>query len=151
MTTAIYLANIMDAISQLSISGITIKDKDQLSASWISLPNVLYPHPDNLIENFGLEYQSLVQDASGPVNVTYTLNYRYLDVAVGDLAVFPVSFSDLIDKAITIANAMIAVRAPYSGRVLMTLGGISVGPREDPVGNQYFGADIALNILELQN
>lgn len=151
MTFSLYLANIADAISSITISGVTVKDKDQLSGAWLSLPNVLYPNPDNWISGFAIKYDALMQGASAPLTVTYTLNYRFLGVQVGDMATFPVSYSALVDKVVAIINAIEAVYAPYSGRVEMILGGVSIGARTDPAGNSYFGADIALNISEMQN
>lgn len=151
MTVSLYLASITDAISQISVSGVTIKDKDQISGSWIGTPNVFYPHQDNWIENFSIRYDSVLQGADAPMTISYTLNYRFLGVEVGDMAANPVSYSALVDKVIAIINALIAVPGPYSGKVQMVVSNPMLGPREDPAGNQYFGADLALNIEEQQN
>jgi hypothetical protein len=151
MTFSCNLSNIADAISSITISGVTVKDKDQLSGSWLSLPNVLYPNPDNWVTGFSIKYDALMQGVSAPATITYTLNYRFLGVQVGDIATFPVSYSALVDKVIAIVNAIEAVYAPYSGRIEMILGNISIGAKIDPAGNSYFGADIALNISEMQN
>jgi hypothetical protein len=151
MTFALFLSSIADAISHISISGVTVKDVNELSAQWISLPDVLYPNPDQFITNYTNEFVSVLRGDTAPVNVHYTLNYRFLHVQVGDMAAMPKSYSDLLDKVAAIINAIQAVHAPYSGRVDMVIGGISLGPRDDPAGNQYFGADIALNITEMQN
>lgn len=151
MTFSLSLAGVADAISSITISGVTVKDKDQLSGTWLSLPNVLYPNPDNWITNFAIRYDALMQGAAAPATITYTLNYRFLGVQVGDIGAFPVSYSALVDKVIAIINAIEAVYAPYTGKVEMILGGVSIGARTDPAGNNYFGADIALNISEMQN
>jgi hypothetical protein len=151
MTVSLYLASIADAISNISISGVTVKDKDQLSGNWTPLPNVLFPSPDNWITGFAIQYDALMQGASAPMTIKYTLNYRFLGVQVGDIAAFPVSYSALVDKVVAIINALIAVPAPYSGKVEMIVGNIGIGARNDPAGNNFFGADIALNISETQN
>ena len=151
MTASIFLSSIADAIANISISGVTVKDRNEIAGSWQSIPNVLYPHPDGWITGFTVQYDALLQGAAAPMTLSYTLNYRFLGVAVGDMSTFPVSYSALIDKLMLIVNAIIATPTPYSGRVEMRLGEISVGPRTDPAGNNYFGADFALIISEMQN
>ena len=151
MTVSLLLGNVADAISQISISGVTVKDVNELSGSWVALPNVLYPNIDNWITGFSIEYDSVMQGATAPMTISYTLNYRFLGTQVGDLATMPVQYSALVDKVVAILNAMIAVPAPYSGKVQMIISDPQLGPRDDPAGNQFFGADIALNIEEMQN
>jgi hypothetical protein len=147
----LYLAYIADAIAAISISGVTVKDKDQIVGTWISSPGVLFPNPENWITDFGVEFASLLQGVEAPINVSYTLNYRYLGSIVGDISSFPSAYSALVDKLVLIINAMLAVSSPYSGRINMVLGPVDIGPKEDLQGDTYFGADIALRIEELQN
>jgi hypothetical protein len=151
MTVTTYLSNIADSISSISISGVTVKDRDLLAGSWVSIPNVLYPNPDGWITGFSVDYKALMQGTTAPLDLSYTLNYRFLGVQVGDMATFGVSYSALIDKVMLIINAIITNPAPYSGRVEMKLGDVSLGAKDDPAGNQYFGADFALLITEMQN
>jgi hypothetical protein len=151
MTVSLKLASIADAISAISISGVTVKDKDQIAASWVSTPNVLYPNPDGWITNFSLDYVALMQGTTAPMDISYTLNYRFLGVQVGDLSIFPTAYSSLVDKLILIVNAVIAVPAPYSGTVELKLGNINIGARTDPTGNNFFGADLSFLITEQQN
>lgn len=151
MTISLNLANVADAISNISISGVTVKDKDQIVGNWTSLPNVLFPRPDGWITGFNIRYDTVMQGATAPMTIGYTLNYRFLGVAVGDISTFPVAYSSLVDKLILIVNAIISTDAPYSGRVEMMIGGVEIGPRQDPAGNNFFGADFAVNIMEMQN
>ncbi len=152
MTISLNLANIANSIAAISIFGVTVKDKDEIVANWTSLPNVLYPKPDGWITEFSLEYDTVLRGTNAPITVIYTLNYRFLGVQSGDLSIFPIAYSSLIDKLILIINAMMAVDSPYSGKVEMELAGpVNIGPLSDPTGNMFFGADIALNIREMQN
>jgi hypothetical protein len=151
MTTSLYLANIADAISNISVSGVTVKDKDQIVGDWKSIPNVLYPNPDGWITDFSIRFDTVLQGSSAPATVFYTLNYRFLGVQIGDISVFPVSYSGLVEKIILIINAIIATPSPYSGLVEMKIGNVSLGARTDPAGNNYFGADLAFIISEMQN
>ena len=70
---------------------------------------------------------------------------------IGDLAAFPKSYSNLVDKLILIVNAIITTPAPYNGTVAMQISGVTLGPRTDPAGNNYFGADFSVLIQEMQN
>lgn len=151
MTVSMYLSSIADAISNISISGVTVRDKDQIAGSWASMANVLYPFPDDFITGFEVQYDSILEGTAAPMTLRYTLNYRFLGVQVGDIGTWGADYSATLDKVVLIVNAMIATHAPYDGRVRMKAGGISVGQRDDPSGNQFIGADIALEIEEIQN
>jgi hypothetical protein len=151
MTASLLLSNVADAIAGISVSGVTMKDRDQIAGSWISTPNVFYPNPDNWITDFSIRFDTVLQGENAPMTYIYTLNYRFLGVEVGDLATFPVAYSALVDKVVAIINALVAVPAPYSGKVQMIVNNPQLGPKDDPAGNQYFGADFALQIEEMQN
>lgn len=145
------LTDITNSIAAISVSGVTIKDVDELSGSWLGNANILFPNPDNFISGFGIEYDALMQGSTAPMTVSYTLSYRLLSVQIGDISAFPVSYSQLVDKVASIVDAFVSVFAPYSGRVEMIVSGVSLGPRQDPAGNNFFGADIALAIREMHN
>lgn len=151
MTISSLLGNITNAISDINISGVTVKDKDEIAASWTSTSNVLYPHPDNFMTNFRPVYKSFTRGAAAQVDLAYTLNYRFLGTQIGDMATFTTAYSQMVDKVLAIIAKMIETTAPYSGRVDMELGAVTFGPRIDPAGNTFHGADFALNITEMQN
>ena len=151
MTISLLLTDITDAIAGLSISGVTIRDVDQISANWQSVPNVLYPNPEGFISDMVLDYRSFLRGASAPVDVSYTLNYRFLNVQIGDLGNMAAQYGDMVSKLTTIINALMSEDAPYSGKVDLAVLAVSVGARADPAGNLYHGADIALRIMEQQN
>ena len=151
MTVSLLLANIADSISQISVSGVTVKDVDQIMPTWESTPNVLYPKPDGWISNFNVDFKSILQGTSAAMDIGYTLTYRFLGTEVGDLSTFPVAYANIVTKLVLILNALLALDAPYSGRVELIVGGVNIGPMIDPAGNQFHGADITLNIKEMQN
>lgn len=150
MAISLNLANITNAIQGISISGVTIKDKDEISASWKPIANVLYPNPEGFISNFNMSFPAMVRGDNSPADVSYILNYRFLGTQIGSVGDTQ-GYTLMVDKVITILNAIIAVHAPYSGRVEMEVKNISVGARADPVGNLYHGADIGLLITEMVN
>ena len=144
MAISCQLATVADSISKLSISGITIRDIDALSTSWQGLPNVLYPKPDGFVTNIQVESVELTRSK---YDLHYTLNYRYLYVALGSDAVLFAGYATFIANIILIVNAIIT-NHNVTGAIDLTLGGVTVGPMQDPAGNMYHGADIQINVME---
>lgn len=150
MTISLLLSNITSAIKNLKGTGVTIRDYTGIASSWKSVPNVLYPNPENFIVFNPPQYATMLRGANAPADFSYTLNYRFLSTALADVG-DTTGYSDMIDKVQTIYEVIAATDAPYSGKVQMELGQITVGARSDPAGNMYHGADFALNITEMQN
>lgn len=153
MTFSLNLSNITNAIAALSISEVTVKDIDEIVGSWVPLPNVLYPNPNEpgFITDFNIEFDSVLQGTDAPMTVSYTLNYRLLGTQVGDLSAFGVAYSNVVSKLALIVASIISLPGPYSGRVTMILGAVSIGAKRDPAGNQFHGADFSVQIQEMQN
>lgn len=145
MAISVQIATVADSISKLSISNVTIKDIDQLSASWKSLPNVLYPRPENFITGVSLIPAVMSKQK---YDLHYVLNYRFLNVQLGNDAVLFATYPALIAKIVLIANAIIT-NHNLTGVIDVSFGGITaIGALPDPAGNAYHGADFAINVLE---
>ncbi len=145
MTISVQLATVVDSISKLSVSGVTMKDMDEIAASWKALPNVCYPRPDNFIT--GLSVTS-VELSRHKYDLRYTLNYRFLHVRVGNTAVLFAAYPTLIAKVVLIINSIITNHA-VTGAMDLTFGGLTAsGVIADPAGNQFLAADFAINVLE---
>lgn len=151
MSFSCHIVDIANAISNISISGVTVKDKDEVVASWLEQPNVLYPLPEAWINDFGVRFDAITRGAAAPSTVNYRLTYRFLGTQVGDLSTFPQGYSNVVDKLVLIVNAFMTLDSPYSGGMDLKIDSVSIGPRIDPAGNNYFGADISLLIEEQQN
>lgn len=153
MTASLYLTDVTNAIAAISVSGVTIHDVDQIGVSYQQTANVLIPNPnqDGFITGFQMRFDSIMQGTYAPMTIAYTLNYRFLGTRIGDMANFTTAYADVVSKTVAIINAIFATPAPYSGRIEMTLGAVSIGAKIDPSGNAFHGADFALNISELQN
>jgi len=139
------MVTVADSIAGLSISGVTVKDINELSASWKSLPNVLYPRPDNFVTGMSLTQAELTKQK---FDLRYTLNYRFLHVQLGNDAVLFAAYPTLIAKIVLIINTIIA-NHNLSCAVDVSFGGITaLGPLPDPAGNVYHGCDFTINVLE---
>ena len=150
MTISLLLTDITGAIAALSISGVTIVDYDGIAANWQSKPNVLYLNPENGVTFNPPVYPSILRGSNAPSDVTYNLNYRFLASQLGNAGTI-VGWSEMIEKVIAIYNVLAGTDTPYSGKVYLELGRITVGARSDPAGNIYHGADFELRVTELQN
>lgn len=153
MTATLYLSNIADAISSIIVSGVTVKDVDQLSMNWQGQANILYPNPNppGFVSNFSMVFDSILQGAESAMTIRYALNYRFLGTAIGDAGTFTQAYAGVVSKLVLIVNAILATPAPYDGRVEMVLGAVDIGAKTDPAGNQFHGADFSLLITEMQN
>jgi hypothetical protein len=151
MTISLSLATVADSISKLSISGVTVKDLDELSASWKSLPNVLYPKPDGWISNAKFTVDTF--GSMGVEKATFTCNmaYRFLGTEIGNMGAFSAAYSNVITKLVLILNVILA-NDVITGAVDFRLLGISnIGPLADPAGNVFHGCDLVFTYSEFVN
>lgn len=148
MTVNCQLVTIADAIAGLSISGVNNFDIDKIPENAIDYCPAFFPRPDNFITEMTPEIVTLGGDAVRGINLSYTLNYRFLFAPVGSGAVLQ-NYAGLITKLELILEAVLGNSTP-AGSVNMELAGLSdIGPMTDPAGqNTYHGVEIALRVLE---
>ena len=148
MTINCQLVTIADAISGLSISGVTVKDIDTVPENAIDYCPVLFPVPDNFITDMQFERVSFGGDSVAAMNVSYTMHYRYLHAPIGSGSVLQ-NYKGIIEKLELILEAIMGNSSP-TGAVNMTLLNVSdLGPVSDVAGQTMFhGVDIALRVEE---
>lgn len=151
MAISLLLPHITDAIGDLSISGVTIKKVNELNASYTLTNNVLYPQPEGFITGFRLEFVSFPRGEDAKVNVLYDLHYRFLSTQIGDLSNMATAYATMFEAVVALVSSLIEVHELYDGKVDMEVGAVTFGARADPVGNMFHGADITLNVMEMQN
>lgn len=148
MTINCQLATVADSISKLSISGVTIKDIDTIPENAIDYCPVLFPVPDNFITDVQFTRQSYGADSVAAMDVSYTMNWRYLHAPIGSGSVLQ-NYTGIITKLELIIEAILGNSSP-TGAVNMTLLNVSdLGPVSDVAGQtMYHGVDIALRVEE---
>ena len=151
MSISLLVTDITDAIAGLSIPGVTVVDYDGIVANWQSMPHVMYLNPEGSITFAEPEFVTMLRGANAPMNIRYSLNYRYLDTPLGDLSNLSKQYANLYEKVFDIYNVLAGTDAPYSGKVDMSLGTVTIGARTDPAYNGFNGADFELNISEMHN
>ena len=145
MTLAI--ATVMDSISKLSVSGLVIKDMDEIPATADEGVHTIFPEPLNLVTNFDAQKASFGEGAGGSWNVEYDLNYTFCYAPIGSGRGLEL-FSPTIVMAFAFLSAIMECN-PQAGAVLLRPGDLTnVGPIPDPSGKQFYGCSISVHVLE---
>ena len=144
---------ICNSIAGLSITGVTLKDLDEIpeGVDPADCP-ILYPEPDGLLSNIGVEPVSLSTGTSRQANVTYNLRYTFLHSAVGEGAGLFDVFPDMIAKVVLILNAVLTNDYITGLQDFQVVSIANFGPVTDPSASMTFhGTQFEFSVLELWN
>ena len=148
MTITSSISTIADSIAGLSISGVTVKDIDQIPDSVRMLCPILIPDPNNFVSNYSVETMTFGTLGAQKMNSKYALNYIYLHCEVGSGVNTYAPYSGIVSKLQTILIAIFG-NDVITGLVDMKLGSIGkIGVISDPANNNFWGVTFSLNILE---
>jgi hypothetical protein len=143
----LHLGSVATAISKLNISGVPIKDTNQIFVSGKVLLPVLAPKPDGYITNIKPIVDTFGTMGSEQMTVQYVLTYRYYHAAIGQSLSFG-TYQVMITNIVTIMNAVMN-NDTVKGATNLRFNGIPIiGPVTDPSGNVYHGCDIGIWIEE---
>ena len=143
LTTTINFTTVTNSIAALSITGVIVKDSDEIPSSIGLNSAILCPRPDNFITGFSARRDEL----SGQyLTVRYTLNYQYFHCAIGQ-SLFA-DFAPMLDKLALIAKAFSADDT-LSGALDNGLPSFGrLGPMMDASGNKYHGCEVSIPITQ---
>lgn len=148
MTITSTIATVANSIAALSISGVTIKDIDQIPDTARMLCPLIIPRPDDFVSDLSISFETFGSNGGAKINTNYTLNYMFLLCEVGSgLGAFS-AFSELVSKLQTILIAINSNDA-ITGAVDVKINSVGrIGTITDPSGNDFFGLEFSLRILE---
>lgn len=147
MTVSSSFATIADSISKISISGVTVKDIDEIPQSARLLCPLLIPRPNNWVTGFEAVFQSFGSNGGAAIDLNYHLNYLYLHNEAGS-GIAPFSdYSGLISKLSTILVAILS-NDKVTGLVDQKPIIGELGIITDPSGVEYWGIEISFKVLE---
>ena len=149
MTISVSLLTVTNSIAALSVSGVTIKDADEIPTVADKICPVMYPLPNGFITNMVFTRESSGGGGTAKMNLEYTLHYRYLHTVAGANLNLLEVYDALLTNLLAIMVAVFG-NDNIAGAVDMTLDSVSdIGPLVDPAGTTTFlGVDIGLRILE---
>lgn len=148
MTISSTIATVADSIAGLTISGVTIKDIDQIPDTASMLTPLLIPQPANFVTNLSVEFKTFGSNGGAKIDTSYTLNYAFLFCEVGSGISSFAAFSGLIGKLQEILVAITSNDA-ITGAVDVKIGTIgNIGVITDPAGVEYWGLEFSLRVLE---
>jgi hypothetical protein len=148
MTVTVSIATVANSIAGLSISGVNVKDIDEIPDSASMLCPVLIPQPNNFVSNTAFTFETFGSNGAAKMNLEYDLNYVFLYANAGTGVNAFAPYEGLISKLTTILVAIFSNDA-ITGAVDVKLGSVGdVGIITDPAGNEYWGVLFTLHVLE---
>lgn len=148
---ALALATVTDSIAGLSVTGLTIKDLDEIPAAADPRQATLIPLP-NFVTAFSMERDSFGGGSTAKMTVNYTLNYRLLFTQPGKGRAGTIeNYDNMVALVVAFWDAVIAIDE-LAGAVDIVPGGISnMGLVNDPADNAFIGCDVAVICTEFVN
>lgn len=148
MTITSAISTVADSISNLSISGVTIKDIDSIPDAARLLCPLLIPQPNNFVSDISVTFETYGSNGGAKINTNYTLNYVFMFCEVGSGINAFSAFAGLMTKLSAILVAINSNDA-ITGAVDMKINTIgNIGVITDPAGVEYWGLQFSLRILE---
>lgn len=147
---SLQLSTVADSISKLSVTGLTILDIDEIPTTADQRASYLMPLPA-YITDMEMERDSYgAGDAK--MTVTYTLNYRLLYQPAGAGRSNTIDqVSGLVGMVGKIWDAVLAINTLTGAVDIYPQGINNMGLVNDPSDVNWFGADIALRVIEFVN
>lgn len=143
------ISTIVSAISDLSVSGLTICDVDEIPAAVDIRTPTMFPLA-RFVTDLSVARDSFGADMA-KMTISYSLNYRVCYAPVGSnrgglehVGGMIVLFGSLLDALLGVVN--------FSGSVDFELpGAVNFGIVTDPAGNSFWGFDLAIRVSEFIN
>jgi hypothetical protein len=146
MTTTLDVDTVVASIAALDITDVKVHGISGVSDSMLMNGKVLAPRPEKFITGARLIHVEQTQQLN---NFVYTLHYRYYHCSIaGGLGGLTSSWPGLLDAVASILVAL-SSHSTLPGSVDSEDPQVeSLGPVQDPAGNYYLGAEIAVTILQ---
>lgn len=148
MTVQIQYNTVIGAIAGLTISGVNIKDIDEIPENAEMQLPVLFPNPDDPVTDIDFQFASFGTMGAAKMDLSYTLNYLYLHAKVGS----GLSVNSVLSGLMTnLAAIMVkfAENDQLSGAVEVKLNSLpAVRVIEGPNGTQFHGVALTFRVLE---
>jgi hypothetical protein len=145
---ALAIATITDSIAALSVSGVEIRDIDQIPSSLKGYNKpVIFPEPIDFIADPLVTRANFGTGSSQLLDINYTINYQFCYMEVGSLWDLR-KYAKMVEKAFLFWDT-INSNDTVSGLIDLRFSTISnFGIVLDPAGNTFHGTSFGLRVLE---
>ena len=148
---ALSTTTITNSIAALSITGVTIKDIDEVpdKVEGRDCP-ILFPEPDGFLSNPTVTPMSTGTAGSGYFDVEYDMRYTFLYKPVGAGRGLLATYPTMLSYALAIVDKIV-VSDTVTGAVNLTFAGFEdFGAATDPAGNIFIGTRMLFHVLEFE-
>lgn len=147
---ALALTTVPDSIAGLSVSGLVIKDINEIPAAVDPRQPTLLPLPDYLT-GFSVVRDSF-GDGAAKMTVTYNVNYRLCYAPLGDGRTATLEQqSGLVAMVGLILDAVLAVTTLNGLIDILPAQVVGMGAVNDPSDRPFWGCDISFQVMEFVN
>ena len=148
---ALAIATIANSIAALSVTGVTIKDIDEIPVGVDPNQPTIIPLPDYMT-NFDVEIDSFGPGSTAKMSVYYTLNYRLCykpaDAGRSDTIEY---YDNMVAAATAFLDAVLAADTVTGSIDVKPEAITNMGIVNDPADNSFHGCDIGLRVMEFVN
>ena len=147
---ALAIATVADSIAALSVTGVTIKDVDEIPAAVDPRQPTILPKPD-FVTGFVVERDSFGA-GSAKMTVRYVLNYRFCYMPLGKGRAGKIeNYDGIVDKVALFWDAVLAIDTLTGAVDIEPAGVVNMGLVNDPSDNIFLGCDLAVKVTEFVN
>lgn len=148
MTVDVQIGTVIGAISNLSITGINLKDIDEIPENAEMFLPCLFPNPDEPITDIEPRFVSFGTMGGAKMDLGYTLHYLYIHAKVGSGLTLNAILPGLISNLALIFETIMS-NDVVTGAVDLQLDSLpSIGVIIGPTGAQYHGCALSFRVLE---
>ena len=147
---ALAFDTVANSIAALSVTGLTIKDIDEIPPKVDIRAPTLIPLPD-YVTDFDVDLDSFGGGSTAKMTVTYTLGYRMCYKPAGSGRDDLEYYDDMIKLVADFLDAVLAIETLTGAIDIMPLEVVNMGLVNDPADNSYVGCDIRLMVQEFVN
>ena len=150
MTVSVDFSTVASAVAGLSVPGVTMRDINQISSSYLTKPALLSPRPERYITDVSIVADTFGSGSIRSMTLRYKLNYVYYHCQIGSALDFA-EYQDMINNVANIVEVLITNDnlAGATDNIPPTISDISAV--SDPAGNLYLGCIITLSIVQYIN
>ena len=137
-----------NSIAAVVISGVTVRDVDEIPQSAQMICPILFPQPEAWLSDVTQGAKAVSVADGGQSDFTYILHYVFLLCEAGSGVDQTDPYGNLVSKLKTVINTILDDDT-LAASVEISLNGMDgIGIVQDPSGNNFWGALLAFRVLE---